>query len=232
MLPAFSAALAVLFWSCAISMQRHHVGVDHPERRLVAELTAQQADRFLIRVEVLVAAGHEAGDEDALERRHVQLRLDRRFDRDLERVGAAGDDRRGAASPPARRARAYWSFAEPARSLISLNSSKFCRIWALFGSSSMRLLVGLARLVELPLVLVGDGEVVERRGVGRIELDRFFPAVDRLAPESALGDADPERDLRLGVATRVGERRGRRQRSRNGNQDRKTSGSSWGPRPL
>ena len=33
-------------------------------------------------------------------------------------------------------------------------------------------------------MLVGDGEVVERGGVGRIDLDGFLPAVDRFAPQS------------------------------------------------
>ena len=76
-----------------------------------------------------------------------------------------------------------------------------------------RLLVGLARLVELAFVLVGDREVVERGGVGRIDLDRSFPAVDGFAPEAALRDADAERDLLLRVAPRVGERRSSRQES-------------------
>ena len=53
--------------------ERHDVGVDHLERRLGAELAAQQADRFLIRVDVLGAASHEAGDEDALKRRDIEL---------------------------------------------------------------------------------------------------------------------------------------------------------------
>ena len=46
-------------------------------------------------------------------------------------------------------------------------------------------------------MLVGDGEVVERRGVGRVELGRSLPAVDRLAPEAALRDVDAELDLRF-----------------------------------
>src|SRR4051794_39469222 len=49
-----------------------------------------------------------------------------------------------------------------------------------------RLLVRLARLVELPFVLVGNGQIVEGRRVGRIELDGLFPAVGRFAPEPAL----------------------------------------------
>ena len=81
----------------------------------------------------------------------------------------------------------------------------------MFGIQFERLFVRLARLVELPFVLVRDGEIVEGRGVGRVELGRLFPAVDRLAPEPALRDADAEFDLGLGLAPRVGERRRRRQ---------------------
>ena len=51
-----------LLCSCAMSMQRHDVGVDHAQRRLRAQLAAQQPHRFLIGVHVLGAAGHEAGD--------------------------------------------------------------------------------------------------------------------------------------------------------------------------
>ena len=70
-----------------------------------------------------------------------------------------------------------------------------------------RFLVRLARFVELTFVLVGDRQVVERGGVGRVDLDGFFPAVDGFAPEAALRDVDAELDLRLGVAARVRERR-------------------------
>src|SRR5262245_49886661 len=70
-----------------------------------------------------------------------------------------------------------------------------------------RFLVRLARLVQLPLVLVRDREIVVRSRVGRIDLHRLLPAVDGLAPEAALRDVDPELDLGLGVASRVGERR-------------------------
>ena len=49
-------------------------------------------------------------------------------------------------------------------------------------------------------MLVADGEIVERGRVGRVDLDRPLPAVDRLAPQAALRDVDAERHLRLGVA--------------------------------
>jgi hypothetical protein len=74
-----------------------------------------------------------------------------------------------------------------------------------------RALVRVARLVELSFVLVADRQIVERRCVGGVDLDRLFPAVNRLAPEAALGDRDPEGDLFLRVAPRVGERRRNRQ---------------------
>ena len=44
-------------------------------------------------VDILVGAGDEAGDEDALARRHIQLRLDRRFKRGLVNGRAARGDR-------------------------------------------------------------------------------------------------------------------------------------------
>src|SRR5690349_13641395 len=54
------------------------------------------------------------------------------------------------------------------------------------GRQFERLLVGLARFVQLSLVLVRDRQVVVRLRVGRIKLDGFFPAVNRFAPEAAL----------------------------------------------
>src|SRR4051794_4297291 len=72
-----------------------------------------------------------------------------------------------------------------------------------------RLFVGLSRVVELTLVLVGDCEVVEGRGVGRVELGRALPAINRFAPQAALRHVDAELDLRLRVASCVGERRRR-----------------------
>src|SRR4249920_2411204 len=58
-----------------------------------------------------------------------------------------------------------------------------------------RLLVGLARLVELALVFVGDRQIIERRRVGRVDFDGLLPAIDRLAPQPAQGDVHAEVDL-------------------------------------
>src|SRR5579872_1287825 len=65
-----------------------------------------------------------------------------------------------------------------------------------------RSLVRLAGFVELPFVFVGDREIVERGRVGRVELRRFLPAVDRFAPETLLRDVDAELDLRSGLGAR------------------------------
>src|SRR6185503_3155462 len=70
-----------------------------------------------------------------------------------------------------------------------------------------RLVVGLAGLIKLSLVLVGDGQIVPGRSVGGIDFDGLLPPVDRFAPQSALRDVDPELDLRLGVSARVRVRR-------------------------
>src|SRR5437879_5773249 len=43
--------------------------------------------------------------------------------------------------------------------------------------------VGFSGFVELPFVLIGDGEVVERRRISGVELDGFFPPVDGFAPQ-------------------------------------------------
>jgi hypothetical protein len=75
--------------------QRKHVGVDDAELGLRAELAAKQAHRFEVRVHVLAAAGNESRDEHALERRHIELRTDRRLDGDLEVAGAGGHRDRG-----------------------------------------------------------------------------------------------------------------------------------------
>ena len=48
-------------------------------------------------------------------------------------------------------------------------------------------------------MLIRDREVVECRGVGRIQLGGAFPAVNRLSPQSALRDLNPEFDLLLGL---------------------------------
>src|SRR6267378_8538055 len=58
-----------------------------------------------------------------------------------------------------------------------------------------RLLVRFARLFELALVLVGNREIVEAGGVGRVDFHGFFPAVDSFAPEAALRDVDAELHL-------------------------------------
>ena len=48
-----------------------------------------------------------------------------------------------------------------------------------------RRLAGGERLVEVAFVLVRDGEVVVRGGVGGINLRRALPAINRLAPQPA-----------------------------------------------
>src|SRR6185503_21230750 len=58
-----------------------------------------------------------------------------------------------------------------------------------------RFLVGLAGLVELPLMLVGNRQIIVGGDVGGIELGGLFPAVNRFAPQAALRDADAELDL-------------------------------------
>ena len=71
--------------------QIERIGVDHPQRALVAQLAAQQPHRFEVAVDFLGAGGEEAGNVDPRERPHVQLRLDRRLDRhlDVSRTAAA-----------------------------------------------------------------------------------------------------------------------------------------------
>ena len=66
------------------------------------------------------------------------------------------------------------------------------------------LLVSRAGLVQLSFVLVGDSQVVEGGGVGRIDLGGAFPAIDRLPPQSPLRDLDAELDLFLGIAPLIG----------------------------
>ena len=66
------------------------VRFDDPQGRLRPQLAAQQPHRLQVRVDVVGAAADEPGDQDARERRHVHLRLDRRFDRNLVEVGAGG----------------------------------------------------------------------------------------------------------------------------------------------
>src|SRR5713101_8228142 len=78
------------------------------------------------------------------------------------------------------------------------------------GIERERLLVSLPGLGELPFVLVRNREIVERGGVGGIDLDGALPPIDRLTPEALLRDVDAEVDLRLGVGACVGERQRRR----------------------
>ena len=58
------------------------------------QLAAQQPDGLLIRVELVVSAGDEPGDEHPLKRRDVQLGLDWRLDWNLEGIRTARDGRR------------------------------------------------------------------------------------------------------------------------------------------
>ncbi len=82
-----AAAVAVAAFGGDV-LERQYVGVDHAELGLRAQLAAQETRGFQIAIDILGAAGNEAGDEDALKRRDVQLGPDWRLDRDLERVRA------------------------------------------------------------------------------------------------------------------------------------------------
>ena len=87
--------------------ERQDVCVDDSQRRLGAKLAAEQTNRFLVRIDILGAAGHEAGHEHALKWRNVQLWLNGCFDRDFVVVGPArrnphrGDDGGGEREPTA-----------------------------------------------------------------------------------------------------------------------------------
>ncbi len=70
--------------------QRHHVGVDDLQLGLGPELAAEQTRGLGVGVDGLRAAAEEPGDEHALERRDVELRLDRRLDGNLVEAQAAG----------------------------------------------------------------------------------------------------------------------------------------------
>src|SRR5581483_788123 len=74
--------------------QREHVRFDHAQVGPSPKLAAQQAYRLEIRIHIVRAAGDEPDHVDALERRHVELRLDRRFDRNLVEVGTRGRGQR------------------------------------------------------------------------------------------------------------------------------------------
>src|SRR5262249_25405693 len=95
-----------------------------------------------------------------------------------------------------------------------------------------RLLVGLARLVELAFVFVPDRQIVVRRNVGGVELRGLFPAVNRLAPEAALGDVDAEFDLRARVASCVGVRLRGGQHRRARNQRDREAFHEWLPATI
>src|SRR5262245_31041869 len=97
-----------------------------------------------------------------------------------------------------RAARSIIDFLEQLVVLLDLRVVRFER---------QRLVVGLAGLIELSFVLVGDGQIVPRRSVSGVDFDRLLPPVNGLAPESALRDVDPELDLRLRVGARVRVRR-------------------------
>ena len=161
--------------------ERQDVGVDDAERRLRAQLAAQQAHRFLVGVDVFAAASDEADDEHALKRRDVELGLDRRLDRNLVVVGTQhgqcgdrrdGDGERQAAT--AANATLLVLLSGPIidflEELVVLANLRIVRI------DLERFLVGLARLVELPFVFVADGEVVEGGDVVRVDLGRPFPS--------------------------------------------------------
>ena len=86
-------------WPCLVGGdlgERQDFGLDHAQRRLRSQLAAEQPHRLEVRIDVVGAAADEAGDQHAPERRHVHLRLDRRFDRHLVEVGAPADARRAA----------------------------------------------------------------------------------------------------------------------------------------
>ena len=126
--------------------QRQDVGVDDAQLRLGAQLAAQQARRFEVAVHVVGAAGDEAGDEHALERRR-------------RRASAGSASRSGSRSSWCTR-----RSARPRARLLSVLASRAVidfleQLVVLFDERVVRLelerlLVGGARLVELAFVLV------------------------------------------------------------------------------
>src|SRR5262245_45666101 len=77
-----------------------------------------------------------------------------------------------------------------------------------------RLLVGGSCLRKVAFVLVCDGEIVVRGGVGGIDLGGALPAVNRLAPQTTLCHGDPELHLLLRVVAGIcRERRGRKRQN-------------------
>ena len=89
------------------------------------------------------------------------------------------------------------------------------------------LFVRLPCFVELAFVLVCDGEIVERRCVGRIELDSPLPAVDRFPPQTTLGDIDAELCFSLRRAPRVGVGRCDRRREEEEAETQNDAEASW-----
>src|SRR4029453_16393745 len=75
------------------------------------------------------------------------------------------------------------------------------------------LFVRFARFLEAAELLVADAEVVPRRRVRRIDLDRPLPLRRRVTPEILLGDLDAVLDVLLGFRPLVG-KQGRRERGR------------------
>ena len=71
--------------------ERQRLGFDHAQAAFLSKLAAEQAHGFEIGVDLFITAGDEAGNEDALKRRDVQLGLDRRFDGDFEVARAPGE---------------------------------------------------------------------------------------------------------------------------------------------
>src|SRR5262245_11827451 len=78
-------------------------------------------------------------------------------------------------------------------------------------------------------MFVRDRKVIVRRSVGRINLSRAFPAVDRFPPQAALCNRDPELNLLLGVVACVSCERHRRKRQQQGDNRGGCAHSGVGP---
>src|SRR5215831_4757636 len=68
-----------------------------------------------------------------------------------------------------------------------------------------RFVVRLAGLFELAFVFVCNRQIVVGGRVTRVQFDRLLPAIDRLTPQTTLGDVDAEIHLRTGLVAFVGE---------------------------